>query len=62
MVKNGSKWGSSDGKIFQVINTVEIDNHTWIYYRNFNISPESECKEYSCYVESFLQRFTPLPE
>lgn len=61
MVKSGSKWSSSDGKIFQVINVVDIDEHTWVHYRNTKQFNE-EYQEYSCYMESFLQRFTLLPE
>ena len=61
MVKTGSKWWAGEGNVFQVIDVVEIDDHTWVYYRNtkpFN----DEYKEYSCYIESFLQRFRQLPE
>jgi hypothetical protein len=61
MVKQGSKWGTGNGKIFQVINVIEVDEHTWVYYRDIKVINE-EIKEYSCYIESFLQRFTPLPE
>jgi hypothetical protein len=60
MVKEGSKWWAGD-KVFQVINVLEIDNHTWVYYRT--VKPvDEEPREYSCYIESFLQRFTALPE
>jgi hypothetical protein len=61
MVKQGSKWWAENGKTFQVINVIEVDNHTWVYYRDLKKVNE-EYKEYSCYIESFLQRFTPLPE
>ncbi len=61
MVKSGTRWWAGDRKIFQVINVVEIDGHTWVHYRDEKNINE-ECKEYSCYIESFLQRFTQLPE
>jgi len=54
-VKNGSKWQGSNGKEFYVINTVELEGHKWVHYKSF-----TEEKEYSCYEESFLVRFTPL--
>ena len=53
--KDGSIWTAGDRKVFTVINTIKIDEHTWVYYRD-------DKREYSCYVESFLQRFSPLPE
>jgi hypothetical protein len=53
--KNGSRWVSQNGFIiFRVLHTIEIDGHTWIHYRDDNNGD----KEYSCYVESFLERFT----
>ena len=54
MVKEGSKWTSID-ETFIVIHTIELDGRTWIHYRK-----ESNEIGYSCYVESFLERFTPL--
>lgn len=59
MVKEGSKWGSSDGKEFLVMHVIEQDGHTWIHYRE---NRRDEPKEYSCYVESFLLRFSQLPD
>jgi hypothetical protein len=61
MVKEGSKWSSSDGKIFHVIHRVELEGHTWIHYIR-ETKDESLNREYSCYEESFLSRFHPLPE
>lgn len=54
IAKEGSKWASIDN-IFVVIHTIEIEGHTWVHYRL-----ESSNQEYSCYVESFLERFTPV--
>ena len=62
MVKEGSKWtGTGDNNKFRVIHVIEIDGHTWIHYIKENALEESN-REYSCYLESFLQRFRPLPE
>ena len=32
MVKERSRWTSSDGKIFHVIHRVELEGHIWIHY------------------------------
>ena len=53
----GSKWTSGHGDVFRVIQLVDVEDHTWIHY----IKTDAE-QEYSCYVESFLERFRELPE
>ena len=59
MIKEGSRWSSSDGKIFHVIHRVEIEGNIWIHYI---LEAQEDSKEFSCYEESFLIRFSPLPE
>jgi hypothetical protein len=61
MIKEGTRWSgtSGDSKVFVVLHEVETDGHVWIHYRESAGDPP---KEYSCYLESFLQRFRPLPE
>lgn len=59
IIKDGSRWGGSDRKVFIVLNTVEQEGHTWIHYREEVGNPP---REYSCYQESFVSRFTALPE
>lgn len=54
MIKEGSKW-TSINDTFVVIHTIELNGNSWVHYRK-----ESNGTEYSCYVESFLERFTPL--
>jgi hypothetical protein len=64
MIKEGTLWGTADGKKFRVLHSIEIDGKQWVHYREdrgYKI-PTAECKEYSCYEESFLARFTPQPE
>ena len=61
MVRDGSKWSGSDGRVFVVINTAVLEEHRWIYYRAEQ-PVDGHPAEYSCYEESFLSRFTPLPE
>jgi len=58
-VSEGTKWRGID-KVFIVLAEVEADDgHKWVYYREELGNPP---REYSCYKESFLQRFTPLPD
>ena len=59
MVKQGSRWTDNNGKVFYVIDVVQIEGHVWVYYRN---ESKDNPNEYSCYIESFLSRFRSLPE
>lgn len=59
LIEPGSTWSSTDFAKFQVISVSEIEGHTWVYYRKLNV-PEDECREYSCYAESFLHRFSRI--
>lgn len=63
MVEAGTLWEGTDKK-FRVISVTDVDGHTWVHYREDRGTkfPTIECKEYSCYVESFLVRFRQLPE
>ena len=55
--KNGSRWSSQNGLIvFRVLHTIEIDGHIWVHYRD----DDNGEREYSCYVESFLERFREI--
>ena len=57
MLKIGSKWTDQNGHTkFRVLHTIELDGHMWVHYCD-NDNGE---KEYSCYVESFLTRFTEI--
>lgn len=58
MVKEGTRWGSSDGKVFHVIHRIELEGKIWIHYILEN---KEKSTEFSCYEDSFLLRFTPLP-
>ena len=61
-VKEGSLWGGSDKK-FRVISVTEVNGHTWVHYRDeLKGFDQSDAREYSCYIESFEQRFRQLPE
>ena len=58
--KDGSKWVGSNGTKFRVLSTIWLDDGHWVHYIKEGSSEEP--KEYSCYVESFLNRFTETPE
>lgn len=61
MVRISSKWTSTEGKIFIVLGTAEIDGKNWVYYRLE--TPEAHLpREFSCFEESFLARFRPIVE
>lgn len=60
-VKNGSRWSSSDGTVFIVIGTMIIEDKEWVYYRAERPKDHMP-EEFSCYTESFINRFSPLPE
>ena len=60
-IVNGSRWAGTDGKVFIVINTTNLDGHDWVYYRAEKPKDHMP-EEFSCYKESFLNRFRPLPE
>jgi len=59
MVKEGTRWVSNEGNTFHVVHRVELDGKIWIHYEQDNCK---ECREFSCYEESFLLRFRQLPE
>ena len=60
MIKVGSRWEGTD-KQFRVLAVVEQEGHIWIHYRE-DLGIKVPVLEYSCYQESFLSRFRPLPE
>jgi hypothetical protein len=60
-IKNGSRWSGSNGKVYHVLHVVELEGHTWVHYI-LETKEQDINKEFSCYQESFLLRFTPLPE
>ena len=61
MIEKGSVWQSVNGRTFQVISEVTVEGNEWIYYRRLDSNIE-EPKEFSCYKESFLERFVQIPK
>ena len=59
MIKVGTRWWGGGDKKFVILALVEEDKNIWVHYREDG--PEQP-REYSCYLESFLHRFTQLPE
>jgi len=64
MIKDGSLWSAGDGKYFRVLSVTEIDGNVWVHYREDKGSkvPVIQCREYSCYEESFVHRFREVLE
>lgn len=56
-VKEGTRWSSSEGNVFHVMSVVEVDGQTWVHYEQDNVS---ECRTFSCWIESFISRFSPI--
>ena len=62
-IKEGSLWWASNDKKFRVLSVTQAEGHTWVHYRDEPKGfADKNLREYSCYVESFLQRFRQLPE
>lgn len=59
MVKVGSIWKDKECNTFRVIDVVNIKGKEWVYYRKEKYSSDQENREFSCYLESFVSRFTP---
>ncbi len=56
-VKPQTNWSSSEGRVFTVLHVIRDEHgNDWVHYRN------QDGKEFSCYQESFLSRFTVLPD
>lgn len=57
VVKEGQIWIDSSFKQFMIIHVYkDQQGHDWVHYRNDG----EPCKEYSCWVDSFLERFSPV--
>lgn len=54
-ITEGSRWTGNDHKTFLVLHEIETDGHVWVHYRDEHGEPP---REYSCYRDSFLARFT----
>lgn len=59
LIKVDSSWSDGMGKKFHIIKVAELDGYLWIHYKQDRIV---EHKEFSCYLESFLERFTEVSE
>ena len=58
--KNGSRWQGNGRDTFHILSTIELEGRTWVHYIKDNATQDP--KEFSCYLESFLERFRELPE
>ncbi len=53
----GTIWQGQERDQFRVLDVVDLEGHTWVHYCRVG---ETEPREYSCYIESFLSRFTAV--
>ena len=64
-VKDGSRWHDGKGHVFHVLSIKQIEEHTWVHYRRednkLTMDQLPGENEYSCYLESFVSRFNPMP-
>ena len=59
MIRNNSIWTSAAGSRFLFLNSyTDGEDIKWVHYRQFDCD---ECREFSCYQEAFLSRFTETP-
>lgn len=66
-VKEGTLWegapSATNTPRFRVLSVTTVEGHTWVHYREEKkMYPCPDCREFSCYIESFVERFRPLPE
>jgi hypothetical protein len=50
-----SRWVTQDLEEFRIIAVNEVEGQTWVHYRRVATG-----EEYSCWLESFLHRFTEI--
>jgi hypothetical protein len=56
--RNASLWrGMYNRELVRVLHTIELNGQTWVHYRK-NLTD----MEHSCYLESFLTKFTEVVE
>ena len=55
-IRYNSIWVASDGKKFRVLSETVLEGNTWIHY-----AAMATGLEYSCYKESFINRFRETP-
>jgi len=62
-IKEGSRWHDGQGNNFHVLSINKIEGDTWFHYikekdiKHDRLPGENE---YSCFVESFVSRFSPI--
>ena len=61
-VKEGSIWTASDQKEFQVVKTYHFNGKSWVHYREHSgpYYQTTNVKEYNCYLDAFVYRFTQV--
>ena len=66
-VEPGTLWEGSATSTgiprFRVLSVSKIEGQDWVHYREEKSAfAKPDCKEFSCYLESFVHRFKPVIE
>ena len=51
----GQEWAGTDSKVFKIIDMIIQEDDAWVSYKNTQTNTQ-----YSCRLEAFKHRFTPL--
>ena len=57
LLAQGSIWESTNSEKFRILHIIELESRTWVHYYSVNRE-----MEYSCFLESFLERFRQVPK
>jgi len=57
LIAEGSIWESVNSDKFRILHVIKLEGRTWVHYYSVN-----QAIEYSCLLESFLERFSQVPK
>jgi hypothetical protein len=57
LIAEGSIWESVNSDKFRILHVIKLEGRTWVHYYSVK-----QHIEYSCLLESFLERFSQVPK
>lgn len=57
LIAEGSIWESVNSDKFRILHVITLEGRTWVHY--YSVKQDVE---YSCLLESFLERFSQVPK
>ena len=57
LIAEGSIWESVNSDKFRILHVITLEVRTWVHY--YSVKQDVE---YSCLLESFLERFSQVPK